>query len=400
MPVYAYMAKKQAAVVRGTITADTPRQARDDLRARGLAIRDLVRQDPRADRRGLSRYLLRRHSAKVTGLLQEISTLLAAGIPLLEALETITRQHTGRFQQAILMLRDTVTAGGSLAEAMSQQPALFDDLCLNIVEVGENAGTLDTALRRLVAFRRRTAGLKNRVASALVYPCIVMAIGMLVSLFLMTYVVPNLLTVLIESGRELPLATRVVKSVSDLLINGWWAIAVGAAVLLAGLTAVLRSDSGSMRWHRLQLRIPVIGELIQKQGIARTAMVLATLLKSDVVFVKAIQIGQRTLSNRVLRDALVACEKAVVAGKDIAPALESTRAFPPLVIQVFAVGQASGRLETMLEDLAEDYDTQVDIMSSRLTSLLEPIMMIVLAIVVGFIAFATILPILEAGDVL
>ena len=155
-----------------------------------------------------------------------------------------------------------------------------------------------------------------------------------------------------------------------------------------------------MAWHRLQLRIPLVGDLVRKQAIARMSMVVATLLRSDVSFVRAVQIAQRTLGNRVLRQALEACEKAVYAGLDISVALEKTQAFPPLVIQVFAVGQASGRLEAMLESLAADYDTQVDITSGRLTALLEPVMMIALAFIVGFIAFATILPILEAGHVL
>jgi type II secretory pathway component PulF len=124
------------------------------------------------------------------------------------------------------------------------------------------------------------------------------------------------------------------------------------------------------------------------------------LLKSDLPFVRAVRIAQGTVNNRVLRDALVACEQAVLSGRDISVALEQTGAFPPLVIQVFAVGQASGRLEEMLEELASDYDTQVEIATNRLTTLLEPLMMVLLAIVVGFIAFATILPILEAGDVL
>jgi type II secretory pathway component PulF len=277
---------------------------------------------------------------------------------------------------------------------------LFDDLCINIVEVGENSGTLDTSLRRLVEFRRRSAGIKNKITSAMIYPCIVMTVGLAVSLFLMTYVVPNLLVVLIDSGKELPLVTQIVKAVSDVLLGWWWAIGLGIVAVFATITAILRTDRGLMAWHRLQLKLPLVGELTRKQAIARMSMVMSTLLKSDLVFTKAVQIAQRTVKNRVLRDALVACEKAVYAGQDIAAALETTKAFPPLVIQVFAVGQASGRLESMLEDLAIDYDTQVDIASSRLTAFLEPIMIILLAVVLGAVLFATILPIIEAGDVL
>jgi type II secretory pathway component PulF len=404
MAVYVYTARgngeAQDAPLRGTVTADSPRQARDQLRAQGLAVYEVTERRPDRREGRLARYLVARQADKVTGLLQEMSTLLAAGIPMLEVLDTITRQHTGRFRQSILLLQDHVASGGSLAEAMALQPALFDRLCLNIVEVGENAGTLDDALARLVAFRRRRARLKNRVASALMYPGIVMAIGLGVSIFLMTYVVPKLLGVLLDSGKTLPMATVVVKAASDFMVGWWWALLLGAAGLVVLVAAVLRTEAGATLWHRVQLKIPVFGDLVRKQAIGRMAMVMATLLKSNVVFVRAVQIAQGTVRNRVLQGALEACEQAVFAGRDIAAALERTRAFPPLVIQMFAVGQASGTLETMLDNLAADYDTQVDIASRRLTALLEPVMTILLAIVVGFIAFATILPILEAGDVL
>ena len=404
MAVYVYIASGEggcpSATIRGTITADSPRQARDQLRGRGLAVRDVTEQRPGAQSGWRARYLAGRQNGKVTGLLQELSTLLGAGIPLLETLDTITRQHTGRFQRSILLLRDHVAAGGSLAQAMALQPMLFDELCRNIVEVGENAGTLDVAMARLVEYRRRSAGLKNRVAAALMYPCIVMVAGLAASVFLMTYVLPNLLGVLADSGKQLPPATVAIKALSGFLTGWWWALLLGAAGLAGGLGALLRTEAGRTRWHRLQLKIPLLGDLIRKQAIARMSMVMAALLKSDVVFVRAVQIAQRTVHNRVLRAALKACEQAVLAGQDISLALERTEAFPPLVIQVFAVGQASGRLETMLDNLAADYDTQVEITSNRLTTLLEPLMMILLAILVGFIAFATILPILEAGDVL
>jgi type II secretory pathway component PulF len=255
-------------------------------------------------------------------------------------------------------------------------------------------------MQRLVEYRRRSAGLRNRVVSALLYPCIVLAAGVGVSIFLMTYVVPNILRVLVDSGRPLPMATVVVKSISDMLLAWWWAALLGAGLLGIAAAAALRSERGSMAWHRAQLRVPLLGELIRKQNIARSAMVMATLLRSGLVFVKALRITQRTVRNRVLRQSLAACEEAVMAGRDIAPALEKTGAFPPLVIQVFAVGQASGKLETMLESLAADYDAQVDIMSGRLAALLEPLLMLLLAVLVGFIAFATIMPILEAGNVL
>lgn len=403
MAVYLYTAASAGSVgdvTRGLITADSPRQARDQLRARGLVVRDVSESRPVAGGLGLSRYLDRRLSGRVTGLLQELSTLLGAGIPVLEALDTIARQHKGRLKRSVMLLRDHVAAGGGLAEAMALQPGLFDELCRNIVEVGQSAGTLDVSLERLVMYRRKSAGLKNRVVSALTYPAIVSLVGVGVSIFLMTYVVPSLLGVLMDSGKPLPMATVVVKGVSDLLLGWWWLLLLAGLAVMAVAGWLGRTPWGAEALHRAQLRAPLVGDLVRKQAIARIALVMATLLKSDVVFVRSLQIAQRTVRNRVLRDALVACEHAVCAGRDISVAIERTDAFPPLVVQVFAVGQASGRLEELLENLARDYDAQVELASERLTSVLEPLMMILLAISVGFIAFATILPILEAGDVL
>ena len=406
MAVYAYIASQAGASasgtapIRGTIAADSPRSARDQLRAQGLSIRELNEQKAGKGQGLLSRYLTARQGSKVTGLLQEMTTLLAAGIPLLEALDTITRQHSGRIKQSIMLLRDQVAAGSSLAEAMAQQPLLFDQLCLSIVQVGENAGTLDDSLARLVAFKRKSATLKNRVASAMLYPCIVMMVGVGVSIFLMTFVVPKILVVLKQSGKPLPFATEVVSAMSSFLLGWWWALLIGVVALVSVFNLIIRSPRGRLIWHRLLLRVPILGELIRKQGIARASMVMSTLLKSDVTFIRSIQIARKTVKNQVLENAMQTCEQAVLGGRDIADALERAGGFPPLVIQVYAVGQASGRLEEMLQDLALDYDTQVELTANRLTAMLEPLMMILLAVVVGFIAFATIMPIMEVGNVL
>jgi type II secretory pathway component PulF len=161
---------------------------------------------------------------------------------------------------------------------------------------------------------------------------------------------------------------------------------------------MLRTPRGRGAWDRFVLKVPILGDLIRKQAIVRICVVIGTLLKSGVVFVRAVQIAQRTTANRVLREALVECERAINAGGDIGEAIERTAAFPPMVVQVFAVGQQSGRLEEMLDRLAETYDQQVSTAAARLTAVLEPLLIVALALVVLFIVLATVLPILEAGN--
>ena len=404
MAVFAYKALEGNATVRGTVSAETPRQARDLLRDRGLTIERVDPHHPHREQSTLPRLSFRRRGGwggrEVVGFTRELSTLLGVGIPLLEALDTILRQHHGSFHADLLALRDRVAAGESLAGAMRQQPAVFDELCVSMAEVGENSGTLDETLERLADFKEASAGLKNRVATALIYPAIVLVMAVGVTLFLMTFVVPQLLAGLIEAGRPLPWPTRVVKALSDGLLNWWWLIALVVVAFFIGIGLVLRSPRGRWQWHRLQLRLPIVGEMVRRQSLLRTCVTLSSLLKSGVVFDRALQIAQRSTPNLVIRDALVRCERAVQSGRDIGAALEATEVFPPLVVQVFRVGQQSGRLEEMLDRLARDYDASLTLAATRLTALLEPVLILFLVAIVGLVAFATVLPILEAGNVL
>lgn len=396
MAVFSYIANdRSAARKRGTIVADTPRAARDLLRQRGMTVQTLV---PDAGRKSI-RFRRGRYDHKTTGFVRELSTLLGVGVPLLEALDSISRQHAGAFHDVVLRLRDRVAAGGSLSEAMQQQPDVFDECCINLTEVGESAGTLDVVLDRLAEFKERASGLKDRIVTALLYPAIVFVIAITVSLFLMTFVVPSLLDGILDSGRPIPRVTQVVKFVSDLLIERWWLLALAAALLSGAAAAMLGHEGGRRWWHRLLLKIPLIGEMIRKQAILRIAVVMSTLMKNGVLFGRAIQIAQRSTNNLVMRDALIRCEIAVHGGQDIAKALEATGAFPAMVIQIFSLGQASGRLEEMLERLAGSYDLQLTTAAQRLTAVLEPVLILFLLFVVGTIAFATVLPMLEAANV-
>jgi type II secretory pathway component PulF len=388
--------------VTGTIAADTPRQARDLLRDRGLIVRDIADYAvaPASRHARSLRSIRPRRGARqqTTTFIRELATLLGVGVPLLEALQTIARQHPARLRNGIMLLRDRVAAGASLAAAMGEQPRIFDELCVNLTEVGEDAGTLDTSLERLAEFCERSDQLRNRVGTALIYPAIVSLLAVFSSVFLMTFVVPKILEPLVEQGLPLPLPTRIVKGTSDFLLDWWWLIATAFALVIAACTILLRSERGRRAWDRAVLRLPLLGDLVRKQAIVTIAVVLGTLLRSGIVFVRALQIAQRTTGNRVLRDALSRCEIAITAGGDIGDALEQTRAFPPMVVQIFALGQQSGRLEEMLDRLAVAYEQQVNTAAQRLAAVLEPLLIVLLALLVLFIVLATVLPILEVGN--
>jgi type II secretory pathway component PulF len=401
LAVFAYRAFSpsggMAASQTGIVAADTPRAARDTLRQRGLAVEAISEVHPKPVRRRIGSG---RDSRKVAAFARELSTLLAVGTPLTDALETIALQHRGSFRSTVMLIKEEVLAGSSLNQAMGRQPAVFDELCLNLVEVGEDSGTLDLALERLAQFKERSQQFKGKIGTALMYPCIVLVTAVAVSIFLMTYVVPSILQPLLEQGRTLPLPTRIVKGASDFLISYGWMVGLAGFILIAAWAALLKTHRGRFAWDSLLLRMPILGDLLRKVAVVKIAVVMGTLLQSGVVFVRAIQIARKTTRNVVLKDALARCDAAVSAGGEIASALEGTAAFGPLVVQVFSVGQQSGRLEEMLQRLAKDYDDQVAAAAQRLTAVLEPILILFLAGIVLTIALATMLPILEAGDVL
>lgn len=401
MAVYQYNAVSNDGVASaGTIVADTPRQARDALRERGFRIAEVASLDrargPSRRRSGRGR----KDHSQVVKFVRELATLLQAGIPLLTALHTLAKQHQRGFRTVVQHLADQVSAGVSLADAMEGQGECFDEMCVSIVRVGESTGQLETALKRLADFKEKAHQLRSRVTTALIYPAVVCVVGMGVSIFLMTYVVPNLLGTLAQAGKELPGITRIVKGMSDALLQ-WWPLMVAGLLATAGVFgALLRTPKGRYAFDWLVLRIPVVGELVRMENISRMAVVLSSLLRSGLPFVEAVRITRRTVPNRVFQQALEVYETAVTAGRDVAGPLEASGAFPPMVIEIVSVGQQSGQLEDMLAQLADSYDREVAVTTQRLTALVEPLLIILLAVMVGFIAFATILPILEVSNVL
>jgi type II secretory pathway component PulF len=401
MAVFAYKATDgSASLIRGTVIADSARQARDELRGRGLTIHDILAE--RGSQAGIWMLLGRssRSSSKLASAIRELATLLGAGIPLLEALDTLSAQYRGSFRSSLMRVRERVSAGMGLAEAMREQPHVYDTLCVQMVEVGENSGTLDVVLEQVAAFSERSVQFKDRVTSALMYPAIVLLMSVGVGMFLMTVVVPMLLDNLLDAGRPLPWPTRLLRGMSDAVrVHGWW-LAIVMLAVVGGLMVLLRTERGRLLWHRVLLRIPLVGGMAQKQEIARIAMIVATLMKSGIVFLQAIETAARTTKNRVIGRALLEGRDAVMAGRDIGDALAPTGAFPPMVIQIFTVGQQSGKLEEMLDRLSQAYERQVNSLATRLAAVLEPILIVFLSVFVGFILFATILPILEAGNVL
>ncbi len=399
MPVFSYSGMNSTrATVKGTIVADSPRQARDQLRGQGVAIQSLSESRGETVRRWWPSLSARRARLQWSTGSHELSMLLRAGIPLLESLDTLASQHRGAFRTAIIRVRDRVASGTALANAMSENPDVFDIASIRLIEVGENAGTLETVLEQLSEYKQRMSQLGDKVFTALLYPAFLVVFGILATIFLMTWVLPPLLENLQETVKVLPWPTRVAKALSDVAVHyGLWILPT-FVVLIGVVVACLRSKRGRAWMDRFLMRLPIVGPMLVKQNVSRIAMIVGLLSRSGLTLPNAVQLAASSTHNSVLRIALEEACDAMAAGKELSESLDRSGVFPPLAVRVFSVGRDTGKLDDMLTRLSDDYNQQLSVSSARLTALIEPILILVLALFVGFLLLATILPILQAGN--
>ncbi|QDV42571.1 Type II secretion system protein F [Stieleria neptunia] len=403
MATYAYRASdKQGNRKRGTISAASGRHARQQLRTQGLTI-ESVKERQSTTPSPVSQYARNRstrYRSQLTIAVRELATLLQAGVPLLDALDSILTQSRGGFRDAMLSVRDKVASGESLGNAMASERHIFDEMIIGMIGVGEHVGNLDEVCEQVAEFRERSNELKDRVVSAMLYPAIIFAVSIAVTVFLMTAVVPMLLQNLVEIGRPLPTPTLVLKWLSDTLLDhGIW-VCSATALLAASLLGYSMTAKGRRKLDEIILSTPVLGTLVQKQALSRIAIVISTLLRSGVELVDALEIAERSSTNGLLKSALAEMQFDLRNGKNLLEATERHRIISRAMCQVFLLGQQSGQLDTMLSRLGRDYSRQAELLANRLTTIVEPVLLLFLSVVVGFILFATVLPIMEAGNVL
>jgi len=281
---------------------------------------------------------------------------------------------------------------------MSENPDVFDIASIRLIEVGENSGTLETVLEQLSDYKQRMSQLGDKVVTALLYPAFLVVFGIMATIFLMTWVLPPLLENLQETVKVLPWPTRVAKALSDFVVGyGLWLL-LGLMLSATVIVATLRTKTGKAWLDRFLLRLPGIGPMLVKQNVSRIAMIVGLLSRSGITLPNAVQLAASSTNNSVLRKALETACQDMAAGKELAESLDRSGVFPPLAVRVFSVGRDTGKLDDMLTRLSADYNQQLAVASARLTALIEPVLILVLAVFVGFLLLATILPILQAGN--
>ena len=400
MPVYKYKAIDESGkAIQGVIDADSPKGATEKLKRQGVFLSSLHEA-----KEGRSRSFNPFKGIKISELAvttRQFSTLISAGLPLEASLSALSEQtEDARLGQVLAEVRERVSEGSSLANALSEHKDVFSDLYINIVRAGEASGSLDIVLLRLADFLETQAALTSRVRGALIYPMFMFFIGGGVLFFTMTYVIPRIAKIFEESQSSLPLMTLILIKISDFLNNYILFILLFVIILVFAAIRFNRTEKGKMFFDRLMLKVPVFGKLTSMVIISRFTRTLATLLSSGIPLLDALEIGEAVMGNKVYGKTLQEVRDNVREGTSLAQPLKESGVFPPLVTRMIAVGEQTGEMEAMLSKVADIYDQQVDTMVSTLTSLLEPVMIVIIGAVMAFIVFAVLLPIFNLTSTL
>jgi type IV pilus assembly protein PilC len=342
---------------------------------------------------------------KVTGkdvviFTRQLSTMIDAGLPLVQGLEILgNQQENPTFKKIIIQIRVDVETGTTFADALKKHPKVFDSLFCNMVEAGEIGGILDTILSRLAIFMEKNMILKKRVKGAMTYPIICLCISIVILGVILIFVVPVFEKMFADFGAALPIPTQIVVSISSFVQHNFLYGVAFIAFLFFIFKKFYATENGEKKIDAMVLQLPIIGDLVRKVAVAKFSRTLGTMLKSGVPILESLNVVARTSGNKVIETAVLRTADAISEGRPIAEPLEETGVFPSMVVQMINVGEAVGALDAMLEKIADFYDEEVDQAVDNLTAMIEPFMMVFLGGMIGGLVVAMYLPIFKMGEV-
>lgn len=402
MPAYRYEAADASGRAdRGVVEADSPKQARAQLRARGLTP---LTVDPLAGaglaQRSSSTLFVRRLSTQEQALFtRQLASLIVSGLPLDEALGALADQAERQYVHELLAgIRAEVMGGSSLSVALAQHPKDFPDIYRALVSAGEHSGHLGVVLERLATYIETRNQLTSKIRLAFTYPAIVTFVAFAIVIFLLSYVVPQVVSVFANTKQKLPMLTIIMLWLSDFVRNWWWAAVAVIAVISAIIRSLLKQPDIKLSWHRWLLTAPLVGKLIRGYNTARFASTLAILVSAGVPILRSLQAAGETLTNVALKNNVDDATTRVREGASLARALAAQNQFPPVLVHLIRSGEATGNLPIMLERAATGEGQELERRTLFLTSLLEPLLILTMGVVVLLIVLAVLMPIIEINQ--
>jgi general secretion pathway protein F len=405
MPVFAYKAlDERGKSVEGLREADSPKSLRGLLRRDGLFLTEVTGEKAAkaaSPEVSVRRFLGGRVKADdVAVATRQLAVLVNAGIPLVDALTALVEQvDHERLKRVVSSVKQRVNEGSTLADALAQHPKAFSTLYVNMIRAGETSGALDVVLFRLADFTESQARLRSKILGTLTYPAAMVLIGAAVMGILFTVVIPKITKVFEDTKVVLPWTTRLLIGFATFMHDYWWAMGILVAGGVYGFVRWVRTPAGRARFDVWLLQAPIFGPLVRQVAVARFSRTLATLLKSGVPLLTAMDIVRNIVGNTRLAAVVEEARESIKEGESIAAPLKRSGEFPPLVYHMIAIGEKSGELEEMLGNVANAYDSQVETKVAALTSLLEPIMIVVMGVAVAFIVFSILMPILQINTI-
>jgi type IV pilus assembly protein PilC len=392
---YTYTAKNTAGgeLVSSDVQAENEQAAAKLLMGQGLFPITIDEQKEKGAGGSIS--FLNRVSTKDRVLFtRQLSTLINAGLPLIQSLRTATEQVSNKtFQEIMKKVIASVEGGSSLSAAFGEFPKVFNQIYVALVAAGETSGTLDKALERLANQQEKDAAIASKIRGALIYPFIVLGVVIAVVIFMLTTLLPQVSSLYKDLKKTLPISTRILVSISNVITHFWWLVIILLVGLGYGLMQYIKSEPGRYQWDGLKLHIPIFGPLFRKVYMARFARTLSTLLASGIPMLEGLAIVEKAVSNAVVAQAIQRIIDKVRSGKALSESILAEPSFIPLVGQMSKIGEESGALDDMLGRVASFYESEVDTAVQNLSTIIEPVLMVFLGLVVGGVIVAVLLPV-------
>lgn len=404
MPYFTYKAKdSKGELINGTLEADSQSTVISRLQTMGYFPLEIVGAPEDEEPKALGERFRRlvRTSGKIktndlTIFYRQMSDLVSAGVPLVKSLGIVkTQSDNDALRRLLSKVDQDVQGGDTFARALGRHPQAFDKLSVAMVRAGEAGGLLEETLDRLADFAEQEEEVRGRVRSALAYPVIMIIAGGLAVGVLVTFVIPRIVTIFEDLQQTLPLMTQILIGVTDFL-STFWLLVLGAGFAAAALARrYVSTEAGRIVFHRALLKIPVLGEVILKREIARFTRTLGSLVRNGVPILNALDIASEVLTNVIIREEIARIPEGITQGAGMAGTLRGSQFFPPVVINMIAIGEETGNLHSVLLKVASSYEVQVDRSVKTLTSIIEPLIILVMGLLVGFIVISMLLPIFE-----